>query len=61
METAKTPKYNYTMTANDYKTPPVLYEKALEFINQDFFTCDVCCSEKNFWACASRFSVSGAT
>ena len=47
METAKTPKYNYTMTANDYKTPPVLYEKALEFINQDFFTCDVCCSEKN--------------
>ena len=48
METVKTPKYNYTMTANDYKTPPVLYEKALEFIDQDFFTCDVCCSEKTY-------------
>ena len=40
-------KYNYTMTANDYKTPPVLYEKALKFFDLEKFDCDVCCSEKN--------------
>ena len=35
------------MTANDYKTPPVLYEKALKFFDLEKFDCDVCCSEKN--------------
>lgn len=41
------PKYNYTMKANDYKTPKELYSNALEFFNIDQFDCDVCCSEKN--------------
>ena len=40
-------KYNYTMNANDYKTPPELYQKALKFIGQEHFSCDVCCSERN--------------
>lgn len=40
-------KYNYTMNANDYKTPPELYQKALKFFNIEKFNCDVCCSEKN--------------
>lgn len=35
------------MTANDYKTPPELYQKALKFIGQEYFSCDVCCSERN--------------
>lgn len=30
-------KYNYTMKANDYKTPPELYQKALKFIGQEHF------------------------
>lgn len=47
MTEIKQSKYNYTMTANDYKTPPVLYEKALNFFGLKYFTCDVCCSEKN--------------
>lgn len=40
-------KYNYTMNANDYKTPPELYQKALKFIGQEHFSCDVCCSERS--------------
>lgn len=33
------------MTANDYKTPPELYQKALNFLGQKYFSCDVCCSD----------------
>lgn len=40
-------KYNYTMNANDYKTPPELYQKALKFIRQEHFSCDTCCTERN--------------
>lgn len=40
-------KYNFEYNANDYKTPSVLYEKALKFFNIYKFGCDVCCSEKN--------------
>lgn len=40
-------KYNYTMNANDYKTPPVLYQKALNFFVLDEFDLDTCTSERN--------------
>lgn len=40
-------KYNYNYTENDYKTPPVLYNKALEYWGLDKFDCDVCCSDEN--------------
>ncbi len=40
-------KYNFEYTTNDYKTPPILYEKALKFFRIEKFDCDVCCSEKN--------------
>ena len=40
-------KYNYTMTANDYKTPPELYKKALEFFERLEFSLDTCCSDNH--------------
>lgn len=41
------PKYNYEYNENDYKTPPMLYQKALDKWNIPFFFLDVCCSEPN--------------
>lgn len=40
-------KYNYEYTENNYKTPPILYKKALEKFNINKFTCDVCCTDEN--------------
>lgn len=40
-------KYNYSATVNDYKTPPALYNKALQFFVIDKFNCDVCCTDEN--------------
>lgn len=30
-------KYDYTFNANSYKTPPVLYKKALDFLKSSNF------------------------
>ncbi len=43
-------KYNYEYTRNDYKTPPVLYQKALNHWKIPFFILDVCCSKTNISA-----------
>lgn len=40
-------KYNYSSNSNDYKTPPVLYKKALDKFGINKFSCDVCCSDEN--------------
>lgn len=40
-------KYNYNSTANDYKTPPEIYNIALEHLGLKQFALDACCSEKN--------------
>lgn len=38
-------KYNYTYSENDYKTPPEIYKKALEYFGLSEFSLDVCCSD----------------
>ena len=40
-------KYNFDWNANDYKTPPILYEKALEKFGIDRFDIDTCCTVEN--------------
>lgn len=40
-------KYNYTYSENDYKTPPEIYEMALEHLGLEQFTLDACCSDNN--------------
>lgn len=40
-------KYNFDWNANDYKTPPELYKKALEFFGIDKFDLDTCCTVEN--------------
>ena len=40
-------KYNYTYSENDYKTPPEIYNIALEFFNRKEFSLDTCCSDKH--------------
>ena len=42
-------KYNFEFLANDYKTPPELYEMALEHFNLlvPKFCIDVCCTDNN--------------
>ena len=46
-------KYNYEKVANDYLTPPILVDKALSLINEQFgtnrteFDLDTCCTYKN--------------
>lgn len=40
-------KYNYNYNENDYKTPPELYNEALEFLKIKQFNLDTCCSDKN--------------
>ena len=40
-------KYNFEFIKNDYKTPPVLYEKALVYFGKEFFNLDTCCTEEN--------------
>ncbi len=43
-------KYNFTSGGNNYQTPPEIYKPILEFIGQDKFDIDVCCSEPNITA-----------
>ena len=40
-------KYNYTYSENDYKTPPEIYNIALEYLGLKQFTLDACCSDNN--------------
>ena len=40
-------KYSFDWNANDYKTPPELYEKALLFWIIDKFDLDTCCTVEN--------------
>lgn len=40
-------KYNFEWAENDYKTPPILYEMALEHWGIDKFDLDVCCTDEN--------------
>lgn len=40
-------KYNFEWNENDYKTPSVLYEKALEKFGVDKFDLDTCCTDEN--------------
>lgn len=40
-------KYNYTYSENDYKTPPEIYNIALNHLKQDIFRLDTCCSDKH--------------
>lgn len=40
-------KYNFDWKENDYKTPPVLYQKALDRLGIDKFSVDTCCTDKN--------------
>lgn len=40
-------KYNYDYAENDYKTPPELYQKALERFEKNIFALDACCSDEN--------------
>lgn len=41
-------KYNYSSTDNKYKTPKVLYQKALNHFGLPYgFSLDTCCSEQN--------------
>ena len=46
-EVIKASKYNFEWNENDYKTPPVLYEKALEHWGLDKFDLDTCCTVEN--------------
>ena len=43
----KSSKYNFGFKENDYKTPPVLYQKALKYFNIDKFDLDTCCTDFN--------------
>lgn len=40
-------KYNYDYTENDYKTPPELYQKALNKFTLKQFMLDTCCTDEN--------------
>ena len=40
-------KYNFEQKRNDYKTPPVLYNMALEHWGIDKFDLDTCCTVEN--------------
>lgn len=40
-------KYNFGWDANDYMTPPELYQKALRRFRVDVFDLDTCCSIEN--------------
>ena len=40
-------KYNFDYLENDYKTPPVLYQKALDRWHSSWFCLDACCSDEN--------------
>lgn len=40
-------KYNYNSNGNDYKTPPEIYKKALEYFGLSEFSLDVCCSDNH--------------
>lgn len=40
-------KYNFGFKENDYKTPKVLYQKALDHWNIDKFDLDTCCTDEN--------------
>ena len=40
-------KYNFEFLENDYKTPPELYKRALDWFSLYDFTIDVCCTDKN--------------
>ena len=47
-------KYNFDFKENNYKTPPVLYQKALDRWRIDKFSLDTCCSDNNIparWYC----------
>lgn len=41
------PKYNYEYNENDYKTPPILYQEALDRWGIDKFDLDVCTTDFN--------------
>lgn len=51
MKGIKMAKYNFEKTRNDYKSPPVLVQKALKTVGLQQFSLDTCCSEKNIPAC----------
>ncbi len=40
-------KYDYSYNGNEYKTPPEIYNQALQYYGLDEFDVDVCCSENN--------------
>ena len=40
-------KYNYNFSENDYKTPPILYQMALDTYGIDKFGLDACCTDEN--------------
>lgn len=40
-------KYNFEYKENDYKTPPELYQKALEYFGIQKFDLDSCCSDEH--------------
>lgn len=40
-------KYNFEFKENNYKTPPILYQKALDRWGIERFCLDTCCSDKN--------------
>lgn len=40
-------KYNFDYIANDYKTPPILYNMALSHFGIKEFSLDTCCTDEN--------------
>lgn len=40
-------KYSFNYIADDYKTPPILYNMALEHYNIEKFSLDTCCTDEN--------------
>lgn len=40
-------KYNYNFTENDYKTPPEIYNMALQKAGISEFGLDTCCSDNH--------------
>ena len=40
-------KLFFEFLENDYKTPPELYKRALDWFSLYDFTIDVCCTDKN--------------
>lgn len=40
-------KYNFSSKDNHYKTPPILYEKALQHFGIKKFSLDTCCTDEN--------------